>query len=149
MQLFFTLNLTRALPSNSLQPRNSPNSSKCVSMPFIPGTEHASLALRKVVHLFTSILCPPMSFWEEARKSFSEPGYTLLNCAFTQHDSVHPPSGSAQRTRPQTNPSSICVQKLKTNPSSQCFVWKQRLGPSDDTLPDHSRAEALQANDFD
>lgn len=63
--------LRGVLPSNSLQPRNSPNSSKCVSMPFIPGTEHASLALRKVVHLFTSILCPPMSFWEEdTRNSF-------------------------------------------------------------------------------
>lgn len=39
------------------------SSSKCVSMPLTPGTEHMSRALRKVVHLFTRLLWPPMSFW--------------------------------------------------------------------------------------
>lgn len=38
------------------------SSSKCVSMPLTPGTEHISRALRKVVHLFTRLLWPPMSF---------------------------------------------------------------------------------------
>jgi len=38
------------------------SSSKCVSMPLTPGTEHMSRAFRKVVHLFTRLLWPPMSF---------------------------------------------------------------------------------------
>ena len=36
---------------------------KCVSMPWGPGTEQTSLALMKVLHLFTSTLWPPTSFW--------------------------------------------------------------------------------------
>lgn len=41
----------------------SPSWLKCVSMPWGPGTEQTSLALMKVLHLFTSTLCPPTSFW--------------------------------------------------------------------------------------
>lgn len=41
---------------------NSRISSKCVSMPLTPGTEHRRRAFRKVVHLFTRLLWPPMSF---------------------------------------------------------------------------------------
>lgn len=40
-----------------------PRSSKCVSMPFGPATEQMRRVFRKELHLFTSILCPPWSFW--------------------------------------------------------------------------------------
>lgn len=36
---------------------------KWVSAPPGPGTEQSSLALRKVLHLFTNTRWPPMSFW--------------------------------------------------------------------------------------
>lgn len=38
-------------------------------MPLIPGTEHINLALRNVVHLFTRLLCPPISFWNDINSS--------------------------------------------------------------------------------
>lgn len=38
-----------------------PSSSKWVSVPSSSRTEHTILALRKVVHLFTRLRCPPMS----------------------------------------------------------------------------------------
>lgn len=48
--------------SVSGQKADSRSSSKCVSMPLTPGTEHKSRAFRNVVHLFTRLLWPPMSF---------------------------------------------------------------------------------------
>lgn len=41
---------------------HSPSSSKWVSVPSSSSTEQTILALRKVVHLFTRLRCPPMSF---------------------------------------------------------------------------------------
>lgn len=40
-----------------------PSWSKWVSAPPGPGTEQSNLALRKVLHLFTSTRWPPASFW--------------------------------------------------------------------------------------
>ena len=40
----------------------------------MPGTEQTSLAFRKVLHLFTSILCPPISFCEK-QKQVNNPVY--------------------------------------------------------------------------
>lgn len=42
-----------------------PSSSKCVSVPSSSTTEHTILAFRKVVHLFTRLRCPPISFWRQ------------------------------------------------------------------------------------
>lgn len=33
----------------------------------MPGTEQTNLAFRKELHLFTSILCPPISFCEKQK----------------------------------------------------------------------------------
>lgn len=49
-----------------------PSSSNCVSTPDGPGTEHTSLALRKVVHLLIRLLFPPTSFWIEREKRDKE-----------------------------------------------------------------------------
>lgn len=44
----------------------SPSWLKCVSIPWGPGTEQTSLALMKVLHLFTSTRWPPTSFCQKA-----------------------------------------------------------------------------------
>lgn len=44
-----------------------PSSSKCVSMPLGPVTEQIKRVFRKELHLFTSILWPPWSFWQQGR----------------------------------------------------------------------------------
>lgn len=49
--------------------RHLRSSSKCVSMPLGPGTEHISRALRNVVHLLTRLLWPPKSFWKRTGTS--------------------------------------------------------------------------------
>lgn len=41
------------------------SSSKCVSVPSLPGTEHTRRAFRNVVHLFTRLRCPPISFYNQ------------------------------------------------------------------------------------
>ena len=51
----------------------SPSWSKWVSAPPGPGTEHTSLALRKVLHLFTSTRWPPASFWGWKARISPEP----------------------------------------------------------------------------
>lgn len=48
--------------SSSGNNNHSRSSSKCVSIPLLPGTEQISRAFRKVVHLFTRLLWPPRSF---------------------------------------------------------------------------------------
>lgn len=43
------------------------SSSKCVSVPSLPGTEHTRRAFKNVVHLFTRLRCPPISFYDEKK----------------------------------------------------------------------------------
>lgn len=67
-----------ALPSPALGPAPLPSWSKWVSAPPGPGTEQTSLALRKVLHLFTSTRWPPASFCEVgARVGLRPPGRAL------------------------------------------------------------------------
>lgn len=59
-----------------------PSWSKWVSAPPGPGTEHTSLALRKVLHLFTSTRWPPASFWGvRVRVSLELPGDGPPSCS--------------------------------------------------------------------
>lgn len=63
---------------------NSRSSSKYVSLPSAPGTEQIRRVLRNVVHLFTRLRWPPMSFWlKKDRTSWN--GIAFLTCTMWLH----------------------------------------------------------------
>lgn len=62
----------------------SPSWLKCVSMPWGPGTEQTSLALMKVLHLLTSTLWPPTSFWQKRQDTQSIKHSCILISKFLQ-----------------------------------------------------------------
>lgn len=83
----------------------SRSSSKCVSMPSVPGTEQMSLAFRKVLHLFTRQQCPPSSFCLRHRRV--SPSLTLTS------SSCLPPAPKPKWSRPR----------------KQCMlIWKKKHG---------------------
>lgn len=54
------------------------SSSKCVSLPSLPGTEQTSRVFRNVVHLFTKLRCPPMSFYNTQTHTIQKKKKTVL-----------------------------------------------------------------------
>lgn len=65
-----------ALASN----QNLRSSSKYVSLPSAPGTEQIRRVFRNVVHLFTRLLWPPMSFWLKTKESRFKPCWISHLC---------------------------------------------------------------------
>lgn len=58
-------------------------------MPWGPGTEQTSLALMKVLHLLTSTLWPPTSFWQKNRRRTYTVYKTQLCICFQTHSFNH------------------------------------------------------------
>lgn len=65
-----------ALASN----QNLRSSSKYVSLPSAPGTEQIRRVFRNVVHLFTRLRWPPMSFWVKTKESRFKPCWISHLC---------------------------------------------------------------------
>lgn len=117
-----------------------PSWSKWVSAPPGPGTEQTSLALRKVLHLFTSTRWPPASFCgSEARVSLGPRG---------RPSSPPPPSPSGQRQGRGLHTLASVSLLLRVGAG-----WGRgsaaRTSPPSPPLPPSHHADAAQAADGD